>query len=163
MDTLWSPWRSEYIASGGDADSKCRVCIFCKLEADPDKDETNFVLVRASYNFIVLNIYPYTSGHLLIVPYEHVGDLDAASKETTDELMDLIKASQTALREAYKPTGFNIGMNLGQSAGAGIVDHIHIHIMPRWSGDTNFMSTIGQTRVIPEDLPTTYRKLSGRF
>ncbi len=163
MDTLWSPWRSEYIASGGDADSKCRVCIFCELEADPDKDETNFVLLRASYNFIVLNIYPYTSGHLLIVPYEHVGDLDAASKETTDELMDLIKASQTALREAYKPTGFNIGMNLGHSAGAGIVDHIHIHIMPRWTGDTNFMSTIGQTRVIPEDLPTTYRKLRDRF
>jgi ATP adenylyltransferase len=163
LDTLWSPWRSEYIASSGDADSRCRVCIFCELEADPSKDETNFVVHRASYNFIVLNTYPYISGHLLIVPYEHVGDLDAASKETTDELMDLTKASQTALREAYKPTGFNIGMNLGHSAGAGIVDHIHIHIMPRWTGDTNFMSTIGQTRVIPEDLPTTYRKLRGRF
>ena len=163
MDTLWSPWRSEYIASGGDADLRCRVCIFCELEADPGKDEANFVLLRASYNFIVLNIYPYTSGHLMIVPYEHVGDLAAVSKETTDELMDLTKASQTALREAYKPTGFNIGMNLGRSAGAGIVDHIHIHIMPRWTGDTNFMSTIGQTRVIPEDLHTTYRKLRDRF
>jgi ATP adenylyltransferase len=163
LDTLWSPWRAKYIASSGDADSKCRVCVFCELEADPGKDESNFVLHRASYNFIVLNIYPYISGHLLIVPYEHVGDLDRASKETTDELMDLTKASQIALREAYKPAGFNIGMNLGHAAGAGIVDHLHIHIMPRWTGDTNFMSTIGQTRVVPEDLPTTYGKLRGRF
>ena len=100
---------------------------------------------------------------MLIVPHEHVGDLDAASKETTDELMDLTKRCQTALREAYQPAGFNIGMNLGKSAGAGIVDHIHIHILPRWTGDTNFMSTIGNTRVIPEDLATTYQKLRARF
>jgi ATP adenylyltransferase len=163
VDTLWSPWRYEYIASSNAADPQSSGCVFCQLRDDPDKDEANFVIHRASHNFIVLNIYPYISGHLLIVPYEHIGELDAATKDTTDELMDLTKRSQTALRDAYQPTGFNIGMNLGRSAGAGIVDHIHIHILPRWTGDTNFMSTIGNTRVIPEDLSTTYEKLRTRF
>ena len=102
----------------------------------------NFVLHRSQHNFVVLNIYPYIIGHLRIVPYEHVGDLDRARKETTDNLMDLTKRAQAALREAYAPPGFNLGMNLGVAAGAGIVDHIHIHIMPRWGGDTNFMSTV---------------------
>jgi ATP adenylyltransferase len=100
---------------------------------------------------------------LLILPYQHVAELDAAAKQTTDELMDLTKRCQTALREVYEPEGFNIGMNLGKSAGAGIVDHIHIHILPRWIGDTNFMSTVGDTRVIPEDLSTTYQKLRAKF
>ena len=163
MDRLWSPWRYEYIASGDAENAEIDACVFCKLRDDPERDEANFVIHRASHNFIVLNIYPYISGHLLIVPYEHVGELDAATKETTDELMDLTKHSQTALRDVYLPTGFNIGMNLGRSGGAGIVDHIHIHIMPRWVGDTNFMSTVGETRVIPEDLSTTYEKLRTRF
>jgi ATP adenylyltransferase len=163
MDRLWSPWRSEYIASSDTPDSKPKDCVFCKLYADAQNDETNFVVYRAAHCFVVLNLYPYISGHLLIVPNEHVGDLDAADKETTDELMDLTKRSQTALREAYRPEGFNIGMNLGRAAGAGIVDHIHIHIMPRWTGDTNFMTTVGETRVISEDLATTYAKLCGKF
>ncbi len=163
MDTLWSPWRYEYIASGGAQDSESHGCVFCSIHADPKHDEANFVLHRASLSFVVLNIYPYISGHLLIVPNEHVGELDAAAKETTDELMDLAKRSQTALREAYRPAGFNLGMNLGKPAGAGIVDHIHLHMMPRWTGDTNFMSTIAETRVIPEDLATTYRKLREKF
>jgi ATP adenylyltransferase len=135
------------------------VCVFCEIQKDPAHDEENFVLRRASHNFVVLNIYPYISGHLLVVPFTHVGDLDAAPKETTDELMDLTKSCQTALRTVYQPGGFNVGMNLGRSGGAGIVDHIHLHIMPRWTGDTNFISTIGETRVIPEELSTTYRKL----
>jgi ATP adenylyltransferase len=163
LDRLWSPWRYEYIASGGASDPGPSRCIFCSLRDDPDRDEANFVLHRADHGFVVLNIYPYISGHLLIVPYEHVGDLDAASKLATDELMDLTKRCQTALRAVYQPQGFNIGMNLGKSAGAGIVDHIHIHILPRWIGDTNFMSAVGETRVIPEDLPTTYQKLRGKF
>ena len=163
MDRLWSPWRYEYIASSDAANPGTDGCVFCKLRDDPERDEANFVIHRASHNFIVLNIYPYISGHLLIVPYEHVGELDAATKETTDQLMDLTKRSQTALRDVYLPTGFNVGMNLGRSGGAGIVDHIHIHIMPRWVGDTNFMSTVGETRVIPEDLSTTYEKLRTRF
>lgn len=162
MDRLWSPWRYEYIASGS-AVSASNGCVFCRLRDDPGKDEANFVIHRASHSFIVLNIYPYISGHLLLVPYEHVGELDAAAKATTDELMDLTKRCQTALREAYQPTGFNIGMNLGRSAGAGIVDHIHIHILPRWTGDTNFATTVSNTRVIPEDLATTYQKLRAKF
>jgi ATP adenylyltransferase len=161
LDRLWSPWRYEYIASG--EDSKTSGCVFCNLRDHPDDDEKNFVLHRADHNFVVLNIYPYISGHLLIVPYQHVAELDAAAKQTTDELMDLTKHCQTALRDAYQPAGFNVGMNLGRSAGAGIVDHIHIHILPRWTGDTNFMSTVGETRVIPEDLATTYQKLRARF
>ena len=162
MDHLWSPWRYEYVSSS-DSAPKSQVCVFCAIKADPERDELNFVLHRGDHNYVVLNIYPYISGHLLIVPFEHVGLSDAASKETTDELMDLTKRSQTILREVYAPGGFNMGMNLGRSAGAGIVDHIHIHIMPRWTGDTNFMSTIGETRVIPEDLATTYQKLRNRY
>ena len=152
MDRLWSPWRSEYIASAGDADPT--VCVFCKLRDLAENDTANFVLHRAAHNFVVLNRYPYISGHLLIVPYEHVGELDAAAKATTDELMDLTKRSQTVLREVYRPDGFNVGMNLGRAAGAGIADHIHIHILPRWAGDTNFMTSVAEARVLPEDLAT---------
>ena len=163
MDRLWSPWRYEYIASGDNPEAKSTGCVFCSIRDDPEHDEGNFVVHRGQHNFVVLNIYPYISGHMLIVPYEHVGDLDAATKETTDELMDLTKRCQTALRAAYQPAGLNIGMNLGKAAGAGIVDHIHIHILPRWVGDTNFTTTIGDTRVIPEDLATTYQKLIAKF
>ncbi len=161
MDRLWTPWRYAYITgAGGD---KTRACVLCDLRDSSADDERNFILYRAHYNYIVLNLYPYTSGHLLIVPYEHNADLDAATKETTDELMDLTKQCQSVLREAYRPEGFNLGMNLGKAAGAGVAGHIHLHIMPRWAGDANFMSTIGETRVIPEDLQTTYEKLRGKF
>jgi len=160
LERLWSPWRSEYIASG---DANSEGCVFCVIKEARDRDETNFVLYRGSFSFIVLNIYPYTTGHLLIVPLDHVGELESAPKETTDEMMDLTKRSQRVLRDAYKPSGFNIGMNLGRVAGAGISDHIHIHVLPRWTGDTNFMSTVGQTRVISEELTTTYRKLRDKF
>ena len=163
MERLWSPWRSEYIASAGAANSESGSCVLCRLHADVDNDEINLVVHRAPLSFIVLNRYPYISGHLLIVPNDHIGELDDAPKETTDEMMDLTKRSQTALREVYRPEGFNVGMNLGHAAGAGIVDHIHIHILPRWTGDTNFMTTVSETRVIPEDLATTYRKLRGKF
>jgi ATP adenylyltransferase len=159
---LWSPWRYDYIASASRSLNDAE-CVFCRILNDPENDETNLVVHRATYNFVVLNIYPYISGHLLIVPNEHTADLDRAAKRTTDELMDLTKKAQSALREAYNPPGFNLGMNLGAAAGAGVADHIHIHIMPRWTGDTNFMSTVGDTRVLPEDLTTTYKKLLGRF
>ncbi len=162
MDRLWTPWRYEYITGSSGEKSDSGQCVFCALNEDK-ADEKHFILHRARFNFVVLNIYPYTSGHLLIVPYEHTADLDLASKQTTDEFMDLAKKCQTVLREAYQPQGFNLGMNLGKSAGAGIADHIHMHIMPRWTGDANFMTTVGETRVIPEDLTTTYQKLQGRF
>jgi ATP adenylyltransferase len=137
--------------------------VFCEIQKRPDQDEASLVIHRASHCFIVLNRYPYTSGHLLIVPNEHVGELDSAAKQITDQMMDLTKRSQTALRDVYQPDGFNVGMNLGKAAGAGIADHIHIHILPRWVGDTNFMTTIGETRVLPEDLATTYDKLRQKF
>ncbi len=126
-------------------------------------DEHSLIVHRGRFTFVILNRYPYISGHLMIAPYEHLAELDAAPKETTDELMDLAKRCQTALRSAYKPEGFNIGMNLGQVAGAGVAGHFHLHIMPRWTGDTNFMTTVGETRVLPEDLSVTYQKLLGQI
>ena len=137
--------------------------MFCRMAADPEHDEENFILHRAEHAFIVLNLYPYISGHLMVVPYLHTSEFDSVPKEITDEMMDLAKRSQTALREVYSPSGFNLGMNLGAAAGAGITDHMHIHVLPRWSGDTNFMTTVGETRVLPEDLETTYSKLRKNF
>jgi ATP adenylyltransferase len=137
--------------------------VFCRIAAQTDQDETNFVLHRGEHAFVVLNLYPYISGHLMIVPYLHASELDAVAKEITNEMMDLAKRSQTALREVYSPSGFNLGMNLGSAAGAGIADHLHIHLLPRWTGDTNFMTTVGATRVLPEALETTYSKLKEKF
>ena len=138
-------------------------CIFCEAFQNPANDEKNFVLHRAAHNFVILNLYPYISGHLMIAPNAHLGEFGSASKETTDEMMDLAKRCQTALREVYNPDGFNLGMNLGRAGGAGVADHFHLHIVPRWIGDTNFISTVGDTRVLSEELPSTYRKLLSKF
>ncbi|HEX8846293.1 MAG TPA: HIT domain-containing protein [Pyrinomonadaceae bacterium] len=161
MDRLWSPWRYDYIKSGSGEESSR--CVFCTMLEAEGEDESKFILTRATHNFVVLNIYPYISGHLMIVPYEHLSEIAFAPKETTDEMMDLTKRAQGLLREVYHPHGFNLGMNLGRAAGAGVADHFHMHIMPRWTGDTNFMTTVGETRVHPEDLAITYQKLRGRF
>lgn len=161
MQRLWSPWRAKYIASG--VDSQAEDCVLCRIAADTDQDAANYVLHRGEHAFVVLNLYPYISGHLMIVPYLHTSEFDSAPKEITDEMMDLTKRSQTALREVYSPAGFNMGMNLGAAAGAGITDHLHIHLLPRWTGDTNFMTTVGESRVLPEALETTYSKLRDRF
>jgi ATP adenylyltransferase len=169
VDRLWTPWRYQYISGeaaekSGDDSSPTNSCIFCTLpRKDPAQDERNLIVHRAQHNFIILNLYPYTAGHLLVIPYEHTSELDSVSKEGTDEMMDLAKRAQTVLRAAYRPDGFNLGMNLGRAAGAGVAEHVHLHIMPRWTGDANFMSTIGETRVLPEDLPTTYNKLHNKF
>ena len=161
MERLWSPWRSQYIASG--VDSQNDECVFCRIAADPEQDATNFVLHRGEHAFVVLNLYPYITGHLMVVPYLHTSELDAVAKEITDEMMDLTKRGQTVLREVYSPSGFNLGMNLGTAAGAGIADHLHIHLLPRWIGDTNFMTSVGDTRVLPEALEITYAKLREKF
>ena len=161
MDRLWSPWRAKYIASGVDAQSEA--CVFCEIGKDTENDEKNLVVFRGQLNLVVLNLFPYITGHVLVVPYAHLGELDSAPKDVTDEMMDLTKRSQTALRRVYKPAAYNVGMNLGAAAGAGIADHIHLHILPRWAGDTNFMTTVGETRVLPEDLETTYAKLRDKF
>ena len=162
MERLWSPWRHEYI-NQAKTHAPQVPCIFCDAQQDPARDPENLVLHRGTHNFIILNKYPYISGHLMVAPYQHLGELAAAPKEVTDEMMDLVKRCQAVLREVYQPEGFNLGMNLGHVAGAGVADHIHMHLLPRWGGDTNFMSTVGETRVLPEDLPVTYRKLQGRI
>jgi ATP adenylyltransferase len=137
--------------------------VFCRLARETENDEANFVLHRGTTVFVALNLYPYITGHLLVLPYQHLADLGLTPKEVSDELMDLTKRSEAALRKVYSPPGFNIGMNLGAAAGAGIADHIHLHILPRWSGDTNFMTSVADTRVIPESLETTYSRLRGQF
>jgi len=164
MDVLWSPWRYAYIkASENESAADNSGCVFCGILNNSASDEENFILHRAEFNFVILNIYPYISGHLMIVPFVHLADLDQAEKKITDELMDLTKRCQTALREVYQPHGFNIGINQGRAAGAGVAEHFHQHILPRWVGDANFMTAIGETRTIPEDLRTTYKKLRGKF
>ena len=162
MERLWSPWRHEYISQATTSKSNSSACIFCDAQRSTN-DEQSLVVHRGTFNFVILNRYPYISGHLMIAPYDHLAELDSAPKETTDELMDLAKRCQTALRNAYHPEGFNVGMNLGRVAGAGVADHFHLHMMPRWGGDTNFMTTVGETRVLSEDLNTTYQKLRDKI
>ncbi len=164
MDILWSPWRYAYIKSNEkNTAADNGGCVFCGILNNSASDEENYILHRAEHNFIILNIYPYISGHLMIVPFEHQADLDRADKKITDELMDLTKRCQSVLREVYRPNGFNIGINQGKAGGAGVAEHFHQHVLPRWIGDANFMTTVGETRTIPEDLRTTYDKLKDKF
>jgi ATP adenylyltransferase len=157
MEHIWSPWRYKYIASA----DKVEGCVFCR--ARDGRDQDFLIVYRGRLNFIILNLYPYTSGHLMIVPYEHTDSLAGVSQETTAEMMELAKRAQSSLEAEYHPDGFNIGMNLGRSAGAGVADHIHLHVVPRWTGDANFVSIVGETRVLPEDLAVTYEKLKKYF
>jgi ATP adenylyltransferase len=154
MDHLWSPWRYRYISKAG----RSAGCIFC-IKAAEHKDTRNYIVYRGKLNFILLNLYPYTSGHLMIAPYQHVATLERAPEETLAEMMRLVRRAEANLRAAYRPDGLNLGMNIGASAGAGISGHIHMHVVPRWTGDSNFMTTVGETRVMPEDLAKTYKKL----
>ena len=128
-----------------------------------NRDEENLIVFRGNLNFVVLNRFPYTSGHLMIVPYAHAAMLSAVSPETADELIRLMQLSERHLRAIYRPDGLNLGMNMGESAGAGIAGHIHMHALPRWRGDANFMTTIGETRVLPEELSVSWRKLRDAF
>ena len=161
MDVLWSPWRYDYIKNSGGAAKDG--CVFCSILANSASDEENFILKRAEFNFVILNIYPYTSGHVMIVPYEHLSLLSDAGKATTDEMMELTKSTQAAITEVYTPGGVNLGMNLGKAAGAGVEAHFHMHVLPRWVGDANFLTAIGQTRSIPESLETTYQRLQDKI
>jgi ATP adenylyltransferase len=154
MDYLWTPWRYRYIADA----SKDDRCIFCDaLGADDDRN--TLIVLRGEKNFIILNRYPYTSGHVMVVPYEHVADLSAVDPATLAEMMTLTQRVQSALARTYHPEGYNLGMNLGRAAGAGVIGHLHLHVLPRWGGDANFMTVVGETRVEPEDLATTYDRL----
>jgi ATP adenylyltransferase len=154
MDYLWTPWRYRYIADA----SKDDRCIFCDA-LGADDDRKTLIVFRGAKNFIILNRYPYTSGHVMVVPYEHVGDLAAADSATLTEMMSLAQRVHGALGKTYRPEGYNLGMNLGRAAGAGVTHHIHLHVLPRWGGDSNFMTVTGETRVEPEDLATTYERL----
>ncbi len=158
MDHLWSPWRYHYLTNAHTWEG----CIFCEMAA-ADEDETSLIVFRGEHNFVVLNRFPYTSGHLMVVPYAHQSQLDAIEESAANEMMLLTRAAETHIRALYRPDGLNIGMNLGQSAGAGIAGHIHMHVLPRWFGDANFMTTIGETRMLPEDLSVSWRRLSEAF
>ena len=160
MDILWTPWRFSYVSDG----VKKGGCIFCeKAAADTRHDAENMILHRGKRNLVILNLYPYTTGHAMIAPYAHEARLAGLDSETLGEMMELARKLEDALEQTYHPDGCNMGMNLGRSAGAGVADHVHLHFLPRWTGDTSFMTVVGETRVQPEDLATTYTKLAGFF
>ncbi len=153
MEQLWAPWRIQYVTR-----PKETVCILCQKSKE-NKDETNFILHRSQNNFIILNAFPYNPGHLMIAPYRHIANLqDLSDAEITDHF-NLVKKSLALLKEILNPDGFNIGLNIGKVAGAGIEEHLHTHIVPRWQGDVNFMPVLSNTRVISEGLAATYKKL----
>lgn len=154
MDHLWSPWRYRYITGGAPAGG----CVFC-LKAADGHDEENFVVARGRHNYALLNLYPYTNGHLLIAPYAHLAQLEDLPREAAAELMAITQDAVRALRAVYRPEGLNCGMNLGACAGAGVAGHLHMHVLPRWGGDVSFMTSIGETRVLPEELPVTWQRL----
>ncbi len=158
MDYLWTPWRYQYVSQAGPN----QLCIFCEA-LKRNQDDATFVLFRGQRNFILLNRYPYTTGHAMIAPYDHVGELDQADPETLSEMIHLCQRFQRALAAVYKPDAYNLGMNLGRVAGAGVADHLHMHVLPRWAGDTSFMTAIGETRIEPEELAITYKKLKPHF
>lgn len=153
MDKLWAPWRMEYILS-----AKNDGCIFCS-KLDEDDHKSCHILFKSKKSFVMLNKYPYNSGHLMVAPLKHVAMLDLLESDERSDLMDNVSVSIEKLKEALSPQGFNVGMNLGEIAGAGEPGHLHFHIVPRWAGDTNFMPMIGETKVIGEHLDQTYEKL----
>ena len=153
MEKLWAPWRIEYVGKPQEEG-----CIFCDKPKE-QKDRDNLILQRGEKAFVLLNAYPYSNGHLMVAPYRHIGEPSELDDEEILEMMRLCSRMQLALRQAYKAQGFNVGINLGKCAGAGIVDHIHIHVVPRWEGDTNFMPVISDTKVICEALLSSYDKL----
>jgi ATP adenylyltransferase len=189
MDRLWTPWRYSYItrsepqARSGvpealnawpTSEAEDKHCVFCNMIAAVDyaisqgmpretAEKAARIVHRGEYCFICLNIFPYSTGHMLIVPYQHVDSLAALPTEAANELMHLAQRSEVALRTVYKPDGINMGLNLGEAAGAGIADHIHLHALPRWSGDTNFMTVVAETRVLPESLDVTWANLRQTF
>lgn len=186
MEYLWTPWRMAYIAGAGDsapqpppgppAEEPIRPedapgpldpgtgCVFCdRVRLPASHDRASLILHRAESNFVILNLYPYNSAHCMVVPYEHTADLPALDNATRDEMLALAQRMVAIIQDEYHPQGFNLGMNLGRIAGAGVADHLHMHVVPRWAGDTNFMPVVGQTKVMPELLETTYDRLKARL
>jgi ATP adenylyltransferase len=181
---LWTPWRMQYITGAQDrreGDPKearpsavaeetdlpqveSTGCVFCdRARAAPEHDRANLVLLRGERNFVILNLYPYNSAHMMVVPYLHTADFASLDAKTAGEMTGLLQKMLRVISEEYKPEGYNMGMNLGRVAGAGVADHVHMHLVPRWAGDTNFMPIVGATKVMPELLETTYDRLKRRL
>lgn len=158
MEYITSPWREGYVKRV----FKMKECVFCRA-LEQKKDRESFILYRGKHNFVMLNKYPYNPGHLMIAPYKHLSSVEMAEKISSGEMMDLLTECLRILREHYHPQGFNTGMNIGHSAGAGVADHYHMHIIPRWIGDSNFMPLVGKTKVVLKDLHTTYDQLLTYF
>jgi ATP adenylyltransferase len=158
MDYLWTPWRYLYVTSSGEKGE----CVLCAAARSAD-DRECLVVHRGAHAFVLLNRFPYTNGHIMIVPYQHVASLHELADEALLEMARLARTAEEHLRALYRPDGLNLGMNLGHSAGAGIAAHLHLHALPRWTGDTNFMTVVAETRVLPEDLTVTWERLRRAF
>jgi len=156
MDYLWTPWRYAYVKSADSIQS----CVFCGVLEAGD-DQKNWILHRGAECFVILNSYPYTSGHVMVLPYVHLDELQKLPATAAHEMMDLCQKVEVALRKVYSPDGVNLGMNIGKAAGAGVAGHIHMHMLPRWVADSNFMTVVAETRVLPETLDQTWEKLKG--
>ena len=157
MDYLWTPWRYAFVTSA----EKLEGCVFC--DAPKRSDEDARIVFRGQHCFIILNAFPYTTGHVMIVPYQHLDQLQNLAAEASQEMMALCQKTEAVLRELYRPEGVNLGMNIGKAAGAGIAGHIHMHVLPRWLADANFMSVVGETRVLPEALDETFQRMHKAF
>jgi ATP adenylyltransferase len=157
MEHLWSPWRLAYITGKASAEG----CVFCHAQSDAAAEP--LIVFRGRTCFVILNLFPYNNGHLMVIPNRHIASLGAATAEERTELIELTAVAEAALTEVYQPQGLNMGINLGRPAGAGILDHVHLHVVPRWNGDTNFMSVVGATRVLPEELPESAARLRPAF
>ena len=157
MEHIWAPWRIEYIRM-----EKSKGCILCEKPRE-NNDVLNYILYRGEKNFVILNSYPYNPGHLLVAPYRHVDNLEELADEELHEHFEIVRRGVKLLKQVFNPGGFNLGINIGAIAGAGIVGHFHTHIVPRWSGDANFMPVIAEARVLPEALAETYEKLKSKF
>ena len=158
MDHIFTPWRYQYITTAEQA----AACLFCDL-ARPGEDAPRFILHRGEYCFVVLNAFPYTNGHVMVAPYAHLDQLSKLPEAAAREMMSLSQKLEGVLRELYRPDGVNLGMNIGKAAGAGVAGHIHMHILPRWVADSNFMTTVGEARILPESLDQTYAKVKAKF
>jgi ATP adenylyltransferase len=158
MDYLWTPWRYAYVTTVDQVPD----CIFCQLQNSGD-DQKALIVHRGKHNFIVLNAFPYTSGHAMVVPYAHLDRLNKLPEAAANEMMALSRRLEAVMTEIYHPDGVNLGMNIGKAAGAGVAGHIHMHVLPRWVADANFMTVVGETRVLPESLEETYQRLRAKF
>jgi len=157
MDYLWTPWRYQYVNAAGESVE----CIFCAARGGDDRER--LVAHRGRSCFVILNRFPYTSGHVMVVPYEHLATLASLPEATATEMILLAQRTESILTSLYRPDGLNLGINTGRSAGAGVAGHVHLHVLPRWAGDAGFITTVGETRVLPEDLPTTWERLRAAF